>query len=218
MGLREDSGALIRASYLPAQAAVQRLARKYLLDRELSSADTRVWVNRRSGVPVVVHRGSKTARDWFVEDAAIAIGAAQNTARVKKARIVTRLTETKYGVPADAVGHSLGGRLAEVSGAHGEIITFNKAAGLGDLFAIPEAGERQLDVRTAPDAVSLLSTTQQGTRTETIPHNSPVYQTDTERMVSSLASTLASSLIPYPARVVLKDAHRRVASHSARHL
>jgi hypothetical protein len=84
MGLREDSGVLIRASYMPMQDAARRLARKYLLDRELSSMDTRVWVDRRSGVPVVVHRGSKTARDWLVEDAAIAIGAAQNTARVKK--------------------------------------------------------------------------------------------------------------------------------------
>jgi hypothetical protein len=29
----------------------------------------------------------------------------------------------------NAVGHSLGGRLAENSGAHGNIITYNKAKG-----------------------------------------------------------------------------------------
>jgi ABC-type multidrug transport system fused ATPase/permease subunit len=66
--------------------------------------------------------------------------------------------EKKYGKPADAVGHSLGGRLVENSGAHGNIITYNKAIGLGDIGKTFK--KNQLDIRTKRDIVSGLSGTQ----------------------------------------------------------
>jgi hypothetical protein len=66
--------------------------------------------------------------------------------------------ENKYQSSADVFGHSLGSRDAEVSGAHGNIYTFNKAVGLGSLFkTVPK---NQYDVRTSNDIVSLGSLTQ----------------------------------------------------------
>jgi hypothetical protein len=55
-------------------------------------------------------------------------------------------------------GDSLGGSLAEKSGASGQIITHNKGVGLGDVFkTIPK---NQTDYRNKNDVVSLLSLTQ----------------------------------------------------------
>ncbi|KAJ1628600.1 hypothetical protein T492DRAFT_1017481 [Pavlovales sp. CCMP2436] len=73
------------------------------------------------------------------------------------ARSITAATEEKYGRPANSVGHSLGGRLAEQSGSGGQIVTINKAAGLGDIGRRQPSGTRQTDVRTRMDAVSVLS-------------------------------------------------------------
>ncbi|KAJ1619605.1 hypothetical protein T492DRAFT_848434 [Pavlovales sp. CCMP2436] len=111
----------------------------------------------RSSQPVVAYRGSITAKDWLVDDALIAVGAHKNTARLNLARSITVATEKKYGRPANSVGHSLGGRLAEQSGSGGQIVTINKAAGLGDIGRRQPSGTRQTDVRTRMDAVSAQS-------------------------------------------------------------
>ncbi|KAJ1630809.1 hypothetical protein T492DRAFT_839699 [Pavlovales sp. CCMP2436] len=55
---------------------------------------------------------------------------------------------------------------AETSGARGQITTYNKAAGLGDLFK--KTSDRQLDVRTGRDAVLALAGTQRGGQRATI--------------------------------------------------
>ncbi|KAJ1629396.1 hypothetical protein T492DRAFT_1011151, partial [Pavlovales sp. CCMP2436] len=77
--------------------------------------------------------------------------------RLNLARRITAATEKKYGRPANSVGHSLGGRLAEQSGSGGQIVTINKAAGLGDIGRRQPSGTRQTDVRTRMDAVTALS-------------------------------------------------------------
>ncbi|KAJ1618849.1 hypothetical protein T492DRAFT_467527 [Pavlovales sp. CCMP2436] len=111
----------------------------------------------RSGQPTVAHRRSVTARDWLVDDALIAVGAHKNTDRLNLARSITAAAEKKYGRPANSVGHSLGGRLAEQSGSGGQIVTINKAAGLGNIGRRQPSGTRQTDVRTGGDAESALS-------------------------------------------------------------
>ncbi|KAJ1624839.1 hypothetical protein T492DRAFT_1124080 [Pavlovales sp. CCMP2436] len=154
---KQDSTNLARASYLLlAQASAYGESMGYTLDKELSRPNTMVFVDR-SGQPVVAHRGSVTAKDWLVDDALIAVGAHKNTDRLNLALSIMAATEKKYGRPANSVGHSLGGRLAEQSGSGGQIVTINKAAGLGDIGRRQPSGTRQTDVRTRMDAVSALS-------------------------------------------------------------
>ncbi|KAJ1637614.1 hypothetical protein T492DRAFT_834362 [Pavlovales sp. CCMP2436] len=103
---KQDSTNLARAPYLPlAQASTYGESMSYTLDKELSRPNTMVFVDR-SGQPVVAHRGSVTAKDWFVDDALIAVGAHKNTDRLNLARSITAATEKKYGRPANSVGHS----------------------------------------------------------------------------------------------------------------
>ena len=71
---------------------------------------------------------------------------------------LTKLVEDKYKKPVDVFGYSLAARDAEVSGASGNIFTYNKGTGIGDLFkTIPK---NQFDTRTTNDIVSLGSLTQ----------------------------------------------------------
>ncbi|KAJ1629380.1 hypothetical protein T492DRAFT_840858 [Pavlovales sp. CCMP2436] len=158
---------LARASYLPLdQAGVFGNTLGFTLDRQLSQADTHVYIDNRTGQPTIVHRGSTTPRDFLVDDALIAFGNGRETQRQRRAREITALAEAKYNKPSNSTGHSLGGRLAERSGSRASIVTFNKASGLGDLpnfnftgRSQPQIqnGSRQTDIRTRLDPVSYLS-------------------------------------------------------------
>ncbi|KAJ1629195.1 hypothetical protein T492DRAFT_840990 [Pavlovales sp. CCMP2436] len=158
---KRNSADLARASYLPLSDAEKLLATLgYTLDRQLSREDTMVVVDDR-GQPTVIHRGSVTPRDWLVDDVLIAAGSNHETQRLRRARQATLAAEAKCKTKSNAVGHSLGGRLAERAGSGGEIVTFNRAAGLGDLGLGRNQpslnGTRQTNVRTKWDAVSALS-------------------------------------------------------------
>ncbi|KAJ1620937.1 hypothetical protein T492DRAFT_847416 [Pavlovales sp. CCMP2436] len=149
---------LARASYLPLdQAAVYGQKLGYTLDTQLSQDNTIVFIDNITGQPTIAHRGSVTAKDWLVDDVLIAAGANRETERLRRARQITAAAEMKYKQKSNAIGHSLGGRLAERSGSGGEVVTFNKAAGLGDINSRLPNGTRQTDVRTKLDAVSALS-------------------------------------------------------------
>ncbi|KAJ1634436.1 hypothetical protein T492DRAFT_836865 [Pavlovales sp. CCMP2436] len=158
---------LARASYLTLdQAGTFGNTLGFTLDRQLSQADTLVYTDNRTGQPTIVHRGSTSARDYLVDDALITFGSGRETQRQRRAREITIATERKYNIPSNTTGHSLGGRLAERSGSRGSIVTFNKAAGLGDIpnfnftgRSQPQVqnGSRQTDVRTRLDPVSVLS-------------------------------------------------------------
>ncbi|KAJ1616846.1 hypothetical protein T492DRAFT_850528 [Pavlovales sp. CCMP2436] len=129
----------------------------YTLDAQLSMDNTMVFIDNIAGQPTIAHRGSVTAKDWLVDDVLIAAGANRETERLRQARQITAAAEMKYKQKSNAVGHSLGGRLVERSGSGGEIVTFNKASGLGDIRSRLPNGTRQTDVQTKLDAVSALS-------------------------------------------------------------
>jgi hypothetical protein len=57
--------------------------------------------------------------------------------------------------------------LAQKSGNHGEIQTYNKAAGLGDDIGT-KLSNREHDIRAVGDVVSALSGTQSGGKQQTI--------------------------------------------------
>jgi len=155
--IRNDLGHLLKSSYLPQKEAAEKLKHYgYDYDHELSRMDTKVLV--KDGKPIIVHRGSKTARDWL-DDGLLAFGLEKYSKRFQDAKEITKKAEEKYNKSADTVGHSLGGSLAEKSGANGNIITYNKGVGLGDI-GTKKNSNRQLDVRAEGDIVSLLGNTQ----------------------------------------------------------
>lgn len=200
--LREDARPLLRASYQPMDEASRTLkAVGYTLDEELSSEDTKVAVNK-DGRPFVLHRGSTTARDWLVSDAAILVGKQEQLdPRLKKARDVTNQAREKYEREPGAIGHSLGGRLASESGASGPVFTYNAAAGLGDIGK--EVQDNVTNARSRGDIVSLLSMTQ---RNQSNREYIPTQNTILQRVTSMLK----------PAPIALGENLAR--SHSLRNL
>lgn len=153
--LRNDLGDLLKSSYLPQKEAAEKLGKKgYKHDSDLSTMNTKVFINEYDE-PIIIHRGSVTAQDW-IDDAKIAIGLGKTTQRLKDAREITRKVEEKYRKPASSIGHSYGGYLAENVGAKGNIITYNKAAGLGDI-GTKKNSARQLDIFAEGDIVSKIA-------------------------------------------------------------
>jgi len=150
---------IFEASYMDQKDAKAKLGKMgYSYDPELSSNDNKVFIDR-NGNPNIVFRGTHKfrAKD-LISDAAILTGLKNYDTRFKEAKHLTQLVETKYNKPVDVFGSSLGGALAESSGAKGKIITYNKGTGLLDIGrTIPR---NQIDYRTSSDPISFLSTTQ----------------------------------------------------------
>jgi hypothetical protein len=149
---------ILEASYQNQKQAKKTLAKQgYTYDKKLSTNESKVFVDSM-GNPNIAFRGSKTAKDWLLSDTLLGLGASRLDPRFSQAKTLTKQVEKKYGKPADVFGHSLGGALAEKSGASGKITTFNKGVGIGDIGkTIPK---NQTDVRTKADLVSALSLTQ----------------------------------------------------------
>jgi len=156
--LREDLGDLLKNTYKPQKEAKANVAKKgYGYDDQLSTMNTKVYVSP-TGKPIIAHRGTTTVKD-VIDDGLLALGLEKYGFRYKNAKRITEKAEKKYGQSADAIGHSLGGSLAEKSGAHGNVLTFNKGVGLGDIFTKKNSA-RQLDISTRGDLVSGLGKTQ----------------------------------------------------------
>ena len=159
---------LLRSGYLPQSEAEEKMKKfGYSYDKELSNMDTKVFVSP-DGVPTIVHRGTKNMRDVF-DDGMLAIGLGEYGFRYKNAKRVTDKAANKYLQPVDTVSHSYGGWLGEHSNAKGEIVTYNKAVGLGDVFR--KNADNQTDIRTTGDLVSLLAHTQTGGSLNVIQNN-----------------------------------------------
>lgn len=148
---------IFEASYQNPKDAATTLSKSgYTFDTSLSSPTTKVFVDK-SGAPHIAYRGSHRVEDILTD---VQLGLGYDTKRHKEARETAKAVEAKYGKPATAYGHSLGGNLAEKSGVTGSVITFNKATGVKDVFkSIPKS---QTDYRTTKDIVSLPSVFQKG--------------------------------------------------------
>ena len=152
--LRKNAGDFLKASYETQADAENRMSKKgYTYDKDLSTMESKVFVNKR-GKPTIVQRGSTRLSDW-AEDGLIAVGLGSLGNRQKKAIELNKKVETKYGKSADAIGHSLGGRLVENQGSNGNVITYNKASGLGDIGKTFD--KKQVDIKTNNDLPSFLS-------------------------------------------------------------
>ncbi len=141
----------LSASYMKNDKAEKELQKSgYKLDKELSGERAKVYTDA-NGQPTIAYRGTQNFHD-VMTDFAIPLGLAQHTKRVAHSKTLAKKVEEKYGQPANAVGHSLGGYLAENSGAHGNIATFNKAS-----VGSKNKNSKQVDVRTKRDLVSMFT-------------------------------------------------------------
>ena len=149
---------ILEASYQPKKLASKTLAKYgYELDKKLSTNESKVFIDSE-GNPNIAFRGSAVTKDFLFSDPLLAIGASRFDPRFKDAQNLTKQVEKKYSKPADVFGHSLGGFLSEKSGAKGNIYTYNKGVGYGDIGkTIPK---NQTDIRTNTDIVSALALTQ----------------------------------------------------------
>jgi hypothetical protein len=165
---------ILKSSYQNQKEASKTLEKLgYTYDKGLSTNQSKVFVDSQ-GNPNIAFRGSKTAKDWLISDPLLALGLQNLDPRFKEAKALTKKVEQKYGKPADVFGHSLGGTLAENSGAKGSIITYNKGAGIGDIGKkIPK---NQTDIRAKSDIVSALSLTQRHNNGDLINLKTPILQ------------------------------------------
>ena len=154
---------LIDVSYKPQKQAADELSKYgWNYDTELSRMDTKVFTDS-AGQPVILHRGSTRVSDWLPTNAALAVGLEDYTSRFKHGKEITQKAKEKYNKPVTTISHSLGGSIAEKSGAD-KIITYNKPITLFDIGkTIPS---NQTDIRTTYDPVSLLSQFQFGNKIE----------------------------------------------------
>jgi hypothetical protein len=165
---------ILEASYQPKKLASKTLAKSgYTLDKKLSTNESKVFVDEQ-GNPNIAFRGSTNAKDFLFSDPLLSIGASKYDPRFIQAKQLTKQVEKKYGKPADVFGHSLGGSLAEASGAKGNIITYNKGVGVAGIGkTIPK---NQTDIRTKADIVSVLSLTQKHDDGDLINLKTPIIQ------------------------------------------
>lgn len=165
---KSDFADILRASYLPQSKAASYLADKYNYDKDLSTIESKVFINKETGAPLISSRGSTRVSDFLYEDPRLATYGGQffNTRRVNDIQNLSKATQEKYGVAPTLVGHSLGGYLAE-KGAQAtpgsQVYTYNKAAGLPSIFS--STPSTQTDYRTTYDLPSALSVFQYGNRT-----------------------------------------------------
>lgn len=156
-----DLKKLLSASYKSQKEAQTLLSPYgYTYDPALSSMTDKVFVDSY-GNPIVLHRGSKRVlEDWIQSNLPLAVGAEALSPRFQKSKEVIKQVKEKYPEKiVTSYGHSLGGSIAEKSGAD-RAITFNKGTGLADIGRnIPGTN---IDIRTKYDLPSLLSTTQTG--------------------------------------------------------
>ena len=152
---------VLNSSYQNKKTAQNTLEKyKVKVDRDLSGKEAKVFINE-DGTPNIAVRGSKNiVRDFLISDPLLALGLSRFDPRKRRTDELIRKVKEKYKKDPNLYGHSLGGALVSGADTKGTITTFNKGAGLSELFK--PIGSNQTDVRTSGDLVSVLSATQGG--------------------------------------------------------
>ena len=167
--MNEHLKPILEASYATNKDAKNILEKNnYKLDKDLSTKEARVFVDE-NGTPNITVRGSKSVKDFLISDPLLALGLSRYDPRQKSTNNIIEKTKKKYNQDPNLYGHSLGGALISNANTKGNITTFNKGAGIGDL--LKKIPKRQTDIRTSGDLVSALSTTQRGKNKITIKNN-----------------------------------------------
>jgi hypothetical protein len=134
----------------------------YKMDTDLSNKWGKVFVHQQFKKVVVVHRGTRSAKDWR-NNATIAIGAYQLTDRFKTGKWLQEQAEDKFvGYKFYTLGHSQAGQLVNLLGKNTTGISLNPAyttALKGEL-----QGKNEFVIRSSHDPVSSLTKSIQNAR------------------------------------------------------
>lgn len=164
--MTENLHSILEASYKPQQEASAQLSKLgYTYDPELSSMDTKVFVDKE-GNPNIAYRGSVRLKEDWLSNANILLGG--KSSKDVEAVETAKKVQAKYGKAPTTYGHSRGSRSAELAGeaTGGKTYTYNKAVTPGDL--LKKIRPEQTDIRTTKDIVSLPSFFQSGGQKVTI--------------------------------------------------
>lgn len=158
----QDLTGLLAQSYDDTQQNVNN----FVVDKDLSGRRVQVYHNPETNQSVTVHRGTQGFQD-VLTDAQLALGLKTNK-RWKHAEKVQKQAEDKYGRQnMTTIGHSLGAAIAEKTGKQGrETITYNKPTTPWDTQK--NVNNRQTDIRTSRDVVSILKPFRKGKNDITI--------------------------------------------------
>lgn len=162
----ENISNILEASYKPQREAESDLVKLgYKYDPQLSSMDTKVFVDE-SGQPHIAYRGSVRAKEDWLSNVNILLGG--KSSKDIEAIETAKKVKEKYGIAPTTYGHSRGGRSAELAGeaVGGKTYTYNKAVIPADIFK--KTRKEQTDIRTTKDIVSLPSYFQTGAKKVTI--------------------------------------------------
>ena len=160
---------LIEASYKEKNNEADSIGQKmgYKLDRDLSNAEHKVFIDK-DNKPTVAFRGTKPTKiKDLLTDAAIAVGLGRFTPRFRESARLMDKVNKKYGAKSTVIGHSLGGSLAEhVGSKSNKVITLDKGTGIGGI--LKKTNSNQTDIRSSLDPFSALSIGQSGGKKITI--------------------------------------------------
>lgn len=145
----------------------------YILDNELSTDKTKVYFNKDTNEISMVSRGTSDIHDIFT-DVKMFFGYKDNRFKESK-NILNKIKEKYPNSSIDILGHSLAGAIAETIGNDPQvknIITLNKPTTPLDLINKSKINDKQYDIRTSNDIISILTPLQTDKNDITIPSKS----------------------------------------------
>jgi hypothetical protein len=148
---------LLNESYKSKDKTATNIDDRYILDNELSTDKTKVYVDRNTNDITMVNRGTSDFKD-VITDAKLIFG--YNDKRFNEHKEILNEVKKKYtDKNIDLIGHSLGAKIAETLGDDPQvknIITLNKPTTPKDLIKKTKIKDKQYDIRTTGDLVSAL--------------------------------------------------------------
>jgi len=148
---------LLNESYKSKDKTATNIDDRYILDPELSTDKTKIYVDRNTNDIAMVNRGTSDFKD-VITDAKLIFG--YNDKRFNEPKEILNKVKKKYtDKNIDLLGHSLGAKIAETLGDDPQvknIITLNKPTTPKDLIKKTKINDKQYDIRTTGDLVSAL--------------------------------------------------------------
>ena len=123
---------LLKSSYKNQKEAKTDLADKYNYDDDLSTNKNKVVIDKSTGKPKIISRGSKTVRDW-ADNALIAVGLGKHAKGQKELQRSVKKVNEKYNQKPDIYSHSQASLFAEniPQKDKDQVYTVNKHKGFG---------------------------------------------------------------------------------------
>ena len=168
---------LLNESYKSKNKTAANIDDRYILDNDLSTDKTKVYIDKNTGEAVIANRGTSDMSD-IITDAKLLMGY-KDKSRFGEARDVLNKVKSKYpNASIDVLGHSLAGAVAETLGDDPQVknvITLNKAITPTHLINKTKNVGKQYDIRSSKDVVSMLQ---------------PFQKTENDIVIPSLSNNL----------------------------